>query len=352
MCPLVFAFPDDASVAATSDEYMFGPNLLVAPVLTAGASNRNVYLPAGSWLDYNTRSNWFTGPATLSVYAPTSAIPLFVREGAIIPRGDIWKGNNNWTTNWSPQLRIEFFPSDSFGSSFPYYTGSAVQTITCSNQFQARTIQFGELGASGNLEIYVLDPGVVTCNGVKLSFGTDYTYNSASNLLRVPFSGPTTLVVSNSSSLFGALTPLEAWRFAHFGNSGNPMIAGNSADPDGDGIPNFLECAFGLDPLVPSANGLPSGTIVAAGGSNYLALAFQRATNATDCTFTVMVTGDLLGQWLTGSSYSGSNIVPVTAATTEFNRVPFNGLEMITVRDNVPIDAAPMRFMRLRVTNP
>jgi alpha-glucosidase (family GH31 glycosyl hydrolase) len=354
MRPIMFAYPDDTNLVTTitNCEYMFGGQILVAPVITAGATTRNVYLPAANWLDYNTKSNLYVGPANITVPAPIQTIPLFVNEGAIIPRGDILQGNNLWTTNWSPRLRIEFFPSDNFGSSFPYYTGSSVQTITCSNQNHALTIQFGDLALGGNLEIYVENPGNVIRNGTNLTFGTDYTYDPTNNLLRVPFSGATTLVVNDATSLFGTFAPFEAWRLARFGNTGNPTISGASADPDGDGIPNFLEYAFGLNPLAASSNGLPFGSIQADSGTNYLALTFGRATNATDTTFTVMVASNLLSQWLTGSSYSGANVIPVTAYTTEVSRVPSNGIETITVRDNVPIHSAPQQFMRLRVTKP
>jgi len=46
-------------------------------------------------------------------------IPLFVREGSIISRGDIVKLNNNWDANWEPKLRIEVFPSAKQASEFP-----------------------------------------------------------------------------------------------------------------------------------------------------------------------------------------------------------------------------------------
>src|SRR5262249_46224427 len=140
----------------------------------------------------------------------------------------------------------------------------------------------------------------------------------------------------------------ESWRVANFGNPNNPATSADSADPDADGIPNFLEYAFGLDPLANSSNGAPFASIVSASGTNYLAMTFQRSTNATDCTFTVMVSGDLV-QWLAGSSYSASYSIPFTLNTTEISRVRVNGVETIVVRDNVPITSARLRFMRLRV---
>jgi alpha-glucosidase len=53
MRALTFTYPADASLSDTWDEYLYGGNLLVAPVTTAGAASRNVYLPEGQWMDYN-----------------------------------------------------------------------------------------------------------------------------------------------------------------------------------------------------------------------------------------------------------------------------------------------------------
>jgi hypothetical protein len=52
-----------------------------------------------------------------------------VREGAIVPRGDIVKVNNNWDQDWKARLRIEYFPAEKAGSEFLYYTGSVEQNI-------------------------------------------------------------------------------------------------------------------------------------------------------------------------------------------------------------------------------
>jgi alpha-glucosidase (family GH31 glycosyl hydrolase) len=80
-------FPDDPNVADIPDEYMFGPAFLVAPVTEQGATNRKVYLPAGSdWYNYwtNERSK---GGQTIVVAAPIDTIPLFVRAGSVVPLG-------------------------------------------------------------------------------------------------------------------------------------------------------------------------------------------------------------------------------------------------------------------------
>ncbi|HEY1159899.1 MAG TPA: TIM-barrel domain-containing protein [Terracidiphilus sp.] len=80
-------FPDDPKVADLGDEYMFGPAFLVAPVTEQGATSRQVYLPAGAdWYNYWTNER-VKGGQTIAVQAPIDTIPLFVREGSIIPLG-------------------------------------------------------------------------------------------------------------------------------------------------------------------------------------------------------------------------------------------------------------------------
>ena len=87
MRALFMDFPDDPKVANLSDEYMFGPAFLVAPVTQQGATSRSVYLPAGcDWFNYWTNQR-FTGGQTITVAAPINTIPLFVRAGSIVPLG-------------------------------------------------------------------------------------------------------------------------------------------------------------------------------------------------------------------------------------------------------------------------
>jgi len=77
------AFPDDPNCYDKDLQYMFGPSLLVAPIYDEG-DERNVYLPAGEWINYWTGER-YTGPLNLHVKAPLDTLPLFVRAGAAIP---------------------------------------------------------------------------------------------------------------------------------------------------------------------------------------------------------------------------------------------------------------------------
>lgn len=87
MRALFMDFPHDVKVANISDEYMFGPALLVAPVTDQGATSREVYLPSGSdWYNYWTNERLHGGQA-VNVAAQADTIPLFVRAGSILPIG-------------------------------------------------------------------------------------------------------------------------------------------------------------------------------------------------------------------------------------------------------------------------
>jgi len=83
MRPLFFDFAEDKQCWNVEDAYMFGPDLLVAPVMEEGARERKVYLPAGcKWTDANTKEVYEGGQMVI-VPAPIDIIPVFVREGKV-----------------------------------------------------------------------------------------------------------------------------------------------------------------------------------------------------------------------------------------------------------------------------
>lgn len=87
MRALVMDFPQDPAVRDIADEYLFGPAFLVSPVYVYRARERRVYLPVGSdWYDFQTNRR-FPGGRTIVAAAPLSRMPLFVRQGAIVPVG-------------------------------------------------------------------------------------------------------------------------------------------------------------------------------------------------------------------------------------------------------------------------
>lgn len=84
---LMMDFPGDTAVKNIGDQYMFGPSLLVNPVYEKGAQSRSVYLPAGNgWYDFYS-GKYYDGGRRINAAAPLERMPLFVKEGAIVPFG-------------------------------------------------------------------------------------------------------------------------------------------------------------------------------------------------------------------------------------------------------------------------
>jgi sulfoquinovosidase len=72
--------PGDAEAAKQDQQWMLGPDVVVAPVVTKGATTRRVYLPAGSWVHGET-GRTFSGAQYHDVAAPLTSLPHFVRAG-------------------------------------------------------------------------------------------------------------------------------------------------------------------------------------------------------------------------------------------------------------------------------
>lgn len=82
--PLFFEEPDNPEVAGMDDTYLWGPNLLVAPILEKGQKSRKIYLPKGNWFNFFTDekiegNRWIEKPVTLE------SIPVFARGGSFMP---------------------------------------------------------------------------------------------------------------------------------------------------------------------------------------------------------------------------------------------------------------------------
>jgi alpha-D-xyloside xylohydrolase len=83
--PLALALPNEPAAQGLQDEYLLGPDLLVAPVLAEGARARRVFLPPGGWYDFFSHA-YHPGGAWLDWADPDPArFPLFVRRGALLP---------------------------------------------------------------------------------------------------------------------------------------------------------------------------------------------------------------------------------------------------------------------------
>ena len=85
MTPLLYDYPDDELTYRISDQYMFGTAMMICPVTTKGALSRPVYFPGGKWVDFWTGER-IEGRQHKSFLTPPDLMPIFIKEGAIIPK--------------------------------------------------------------------------------------------------------------------------------------------------------------------------------------------------------------------------------------------------------------------------
>ncbi len=84
MRALMLEYPDDKETADLNSEFLFGPSLLIAPVMEQGAAVKKVYLPDGEWIDFNNPQTVFQGKQWIEFPVELKTIPMFVKSGSIV----------------------------------------------------------------------------------------------------------------------------------------------------------------------------------------------------------------------------------------------------------------------------
>jgi len=112
VAPLYFYYPADETAININDEYMWGANMLIAPVLTKGARSKKIYLPEGKWYDFASDS---IVSGTKDVALTPDRIPIYIKEGSIL---GLWTGlresnasNSASDFNDQTDLGVFYFPS-------------------------------------------------------------------------------------------------------------------------------------------------------------------------------------------------------------------------------------------------
>jgi alpha-glucosidase len=82
--PLIFDYQEDENLREMNDQYLFGRDLLVAPIVAAGQFSREVYLPKGEWFDWHDETHMLSDGQSFVVDAPMTRIPVFAKAGAVI----------------------------------------------------------------------------------------------------------------------------------------------------------------------------------------------------------------------------------------------------------------------------
>ena len=140
---------------SVSDQFLWGHDVMVAPVMTQGAVEREVHFPAGEWVDVNNPSVRHQGHTTATVKAPIDVLPLYARAGAFLPRAT---GKMNNVGDYNPdRLDIVYYHSKK-ASSYTLFEDDRTGTGTLA-EGKHRLVRFEAKPSTGRLEISVKGEG-------------------------------------------------------------------------------------------------------------------------------------------------------------------------------------------------
>jgi hypothetical protein len=250
----------------------------------------------------------------------------------------VGSASNSTVTIVAKQPVVSIMAIDPVATEFGCHAATfSVTDVGCTDV--AVTVMYAIGGTASNGVRYVALSGTVT-----IPPGTNATTVAVTPIPDNVAEGDQTVVLSlaaNPAYMLGNPTtatatvfdkPVDDWRLNHFGAAANnSLIAGDLADPDGDGLPNLLEYALGLDPLTPDTAGLPQEAVA----SGFLTLIYTRPSPPpVDISYDGQVCDDL-ASWTSN----------VTEQVTDNG----NSTATVTLSDTVAVNAATKRFIRLDV---
>jgi alpha-D-xyloside xylohydrolase len=265
MRPLVLMNQADTntygSVYNTSHSFLFGNELLVAPVITNTATSRTVYLPQGNWYDYFSNVRYSGGQTITWVNADQHQMPLFVREGAIIPMistnvqtlaDPAYVSNPNITT---ADNSLQFLVYPTTNSSFTVYDSTS---LSCQSNGTVISATLVSVPRPILLRFFAAAPFGVERDGIHLPQFTNTTdfagaslgwiYDSA-GFVNVKFNhaGGSTQISFGPDSIGDGIS--DSWRATQFGSpTSTNSTSCATCDPDGDGLNNRQEYLAGTSP--------------------------------------------------------------------------------------------------------
>ncbi|MDE6795671.1 MAG: DUF4968 domain-containing protein [Muribaculaceae bacterium] len=205
----------DPKYADIHDEYLWGDEVLIAPVTEQGARQRKVVFPAGDWINWNNPSLRYKGGTEATVKAPLEELPMFVRAGSFIP---LYMQPIENVTQYNPQLlTVRYYPANKETSYVLFDDDRKSPTSLADGKYQltyftgvksARDIEislrtnggtYADMPAVRIMTFEIID--VAKPKSVSLSDGTDlpefgslkmirqygYTYDSATRTLSIRF---------------------------------------------------------------------------------------------------------------------------------------------------------------------
>ncbi len=115
--PLFFDYPDDANLSNISSSYLWGSSLLVSPVVQAGQTSKNIYLPNDEWIDFWSDVS-VRGGQTITTQTPLEKMPIYVKAGSILPMQFVMNYTDEVPLD---TLRLACYPSRNKTGNFTLY---------------------------------------------------------------------------------------------------------------------------------------------------------------------------------------------------------------------------------------
>jgi alpha-glucosidase (family GH31 glycosyl hydrolase) len=215
MKPLVGEYPDDAKTYALTDEYLFGPSMLVAPLLSA-ATSRSLYLPAGTWINAYNYADAQTGGATItSATMSLTQIPVYIKSNSIYPTGKVFAGlEKKWNATYDANrtIAINAFPGVAGDNNtftyVDYVDGDKKKVLTVSvSASNAVTVIAPAMTIAGTVVVRML------AAPTSVYFGSSSIaspqYDATAKKLTVPFSANQPIAVTVNGTPSKTLEPYE-----------------------------------------------------------------------------------------------------------------------------------------------
>ncbi len=192
--PLYYEYPESDDAYEFGDEYFFGNDIIVAPVVSPMSQDsllatENVWIPPGTWIEWNS-GDQLHGPAVMTRHYSLDDIPVFVRSGSIIPMQTLDQKAN--IKNVDP-LVLRIFPArdastsvyEDEGDSQGYRDGRFSRTEVSYHIIDGRSVHIhidpvvGTYSGMKKSRKYIIElmnvlpPKNVNCNGKKIGFGSE-----------------------------------------------------------------------------------------------------------------------------------------------------------------------------------
>ncbi len=154
--PLILQYPDDPNVNNESSAYLWGDDILVAPVVQSGQSSVSFYLPEGKWIDYWTNAV-YGGGTTVTINAPLDEIPVLIRAGSIIPMQQTMNYADEFPAD---TLLLSIYPDPNVSAVFTFYEDDGKTLAYQTGAFSITQFAESMTGSGGRVAMQILDWGI------------------------------------------------------------------------------------------------------------------------------------------------------------------------------------------------